>query len=511
MLCYNHLECMPLLNKADASLLFEPIIAVSHEPVLILDDSLKILSVNKPFSEKFNLNKKEILGQRLFDVGNGAFNIPSLIRLLKPTDGKINAIENYELSHDFPNIGKRIILLNLHELTAENAGLIVLSLKDISEARDIRTNELATSRTFLQSLLNTSNYGIASYDAVRNEKKQIVDFRIIYTNPEVPRNFGLEPEDVIGKLCSEVYPGIFENGVFEKMVVCMETGKPEKYETVATFNNKKVWLSASIEKLNDGVAITSKNITEEKQAALKLEAMNVELEKQNIELASFAYISSHDLQEPLRKIQMFSSRILEKEKQNFSESSQAYFSSIINAANRMQNLIESLLNYSSMDASEIKFKTLDLNVIVDDIKNNITDIIEVKNARIVAENLPKVKAIPVQFQQLLSNLISNGLKYSRPEEPPVITITANKVVLEEFDKKEFCRIDVADNGIGFKQEYETQIFELFKRLHGKMDYEGTGIGLAICKKIAQKHGGFIKAVGTPNEGSVFSVYLPIRK
>ncbi|MNX91350.1 Phytochrome-like protein cph1 [compost metagenome] len=241
-----------------------------------------------------------------------------------------------------------------------------------------------------------------------------------------------------------------------------------------------------------------------------LEMKNKELERQNIELASFAYISSHDLQEPLRKIQLFASRILFREKSNFSESSLGYFQSITNAANRMQNLIESLLNYSSMDASEIHLVPTDLNVVIDEIKNNMIDILEKRNARIEVAKLPTLPVIPIQFQQLLTNLISNGIKYSREDIDPVIKINAEIVSLEEFAGKQFWKINIEDNGIGFQQEYEEKIFELFKRLHGKTDYEGTGIGLAICKKIVQKHDGFIRAIGTPGVGAQFLVYLPVK-
>lgn len=279
---------------------------------------------------------------------------------------------------------------------------------------------------------------------------------------------------------------------------------------IAVLHQSEIQDVAYIESLLKIAAKRSEMEFERQQNEKLLEMKNKELERQNVELASFAYISSHDLQEPLRKIQLFASRILYREKANFSDSSLAYFQSITNAANRMQNLIESLLNYSSMDASEIYFVPTDLNAAIDDIKNNMTDVLEKKNARVEVGKLPILSVIPMQFQQLLTNLISNGIKYSRTDVSPVIKITAELVSLDEFAAKQFWKLDVSDNGIGFAQEYEHQIFELFKRLHGKSDYEGTGIGLAICKKIVQKHDGFIRALGTPGIGSVFSIYLPVQ-
>ncbi|HLA56430.1 MAG TPA: ATP-binding protein [Flavobacterium sp.] len=372
-----------------------------------------------------------------------------------------------------------------------------------------RTMELKQSQAFLQSVLNSTHYGIASYQAIRNDKNNIVDFLITYSNAEVPNNFGMTPEDVIGKTCSEVYPGIFENGVFEKMVHAMKTGNREKYEIFVKHNHDFFWLDAAVEKVGDFVTITSKNITAEKNAALLLEEINAELARNNKELESFNYIASHDLQEPLRKIQLFYSRIVEKDKDSLSETSLAHFDSIYNAAERMQKLIQALLSYSTANTTGLVFEKTDLNKLLEDVKSDLEDVIVAKNATIESEVLPKLSVIPFQFQQLLANLISNGIKYSKKDVAPIIKITAETV--EEGKGKNYLKINIADNGIGFEQQYEHKIFELFQRLHGKAEFVGTGIGLAICKKIIDNHKGFIKVKGEPGIGSVFSIYIPLKK
>ena len=248
----------------------------------------------------------------------------------------------------------------------------------------------------------------------------------------------------------------------------------------------------------------------EKILALK----NEELERQNKELASFSYVASHDLQEPLRKIRTFSSRILAKQHDVFSDESKYYFSRITGAAERMQNLIEALLSYSRANTPEKDFANTDLNAILADIKSILQDVIEEKNVVIESDHLPTLKVVHLQFQQLFLNLISNGIKYSRDGVQPRIKISAELLHSHEIDYNDvlpntrYWKISVADNGIGFEQQYEDKIFELFQRLHGKQEFEGTGIGLSICKKIVQNHNGFMKAHGVPDVGATFTLYIP---
>jgi len=356
--------------------------------------------------------------------------------------------------------------------------------------------------SFLDSILNSARFGIASYEPIRNNDGKITDFLITYTNWEVPANFGLTPEDVIGKTCSEVYPGIFKNGVFEKMVAAMESGRPDAYEIEVMRNGESLWLSAAIEVVNGSVNMTSKNITSEKQAALHLENMNKMLARKNEELASFAFIASHDLQEPLRKIMMFISRILEKEK-DFSPQSQMYFSNITTAAQRMQNLISDLLTYSKLDADPLSKEKVDFEEMLAEATAELDD----HESVVIADKLPVINAIPSQINQLLTNIIGNSVKYRKPEIDLKITVTSDVV---EHNRKKYYKVSIADNGIGFDPQYKEKIFEVFQRLHGKQEYSGTGVGLSICKKIMENHNGFIEADGTPGEGAIFSMYFPVK-
>ena len=245
-----------------------------------------------------------------------------------------------------------------------------------------------------------------------------------------------------------------------------------------------------------------------------LEEKNVALVRSNEELASFAYVASHDLQEPLRKIQIFSTRILEKTGDGFTPDVADYFRRIMDGAKKMQNLIQALLHYSRLKISDVSFVPTDLNVLVEEVKNSIIETIEENKATVVISSLPEAAVVPHQMSQVFSNILLNSIKYKREGVDPYIRIFAQVVDTDSVQipgvrkPQRFWQISVADNGIGFDPAYGERIFEVFQRLHTASEYQGTGIGLAICRKIMQAHGGHITAEGRPGEGSVFNIYLP---
>jgi two-component system CheB/CheR fusion protein len=234
----------------------------------------------------------------------------------------------------------------------------------------------------------------------------------------------------------------------------------------------------------------------------------------NKELLAFTYISSHDLQEPLRKIQTFVSIILENENKNLSDKGKYNFQRMQLAAGRMQQLIDDLLAFSRISTTELKFEESDLNLIIDEIKNELKDTIQEKHATIECTGLLPANIITFQFRQLLYNLISNALKFSNPEIPVQILITnciakGSQLNNERLSpEKKYCHITVKDNGIGFEPRFNDRIFEVFQKLHGKEVYAGTGIGLAIVKKIVENHGGVISATSELNKGAQFDIYIP---
>jgi|GEM_PF-3165403 len=260
---------------------------------------------------------------------------------------------------------------------------------------------------------------------------------------------------------------------------------------------------------------TLQDITEDIHLNEQLKLKNLELEERNSQLASFNYVASHDLQEPVRKIRIFSNLLLEKERDQVSERAASYLERIAFSAARMQRLILAFLNYSKIGNSSLVLENTDLNLLMKDVLADMQDVIREKNAVIEYAGLPVLAVASAQFQQVMINLLSNAMKYSRPGVAPVVKITAVKVPGAALERKDataafYWKISVEDNGIGFEAQYAEKIFEMFQRLHAKDKYEGNGIGLAMCRKIVTMHMGFMDATGTPGKGSVFNIYLPVK-
>ncbi len=252
-----------------------------------------------------------------------------------------------------------------------------------------------------------------------------------------------------------------------------------------------------------------------KERTAELKNLNLELEKNNSELQSFNYVASHDLQEPLRKIQTYSNRIMEKEAGKLPDTVKDYLQKIRSAAHRMHILIEDLLTFSQTKASDHNFKLVNLNLIFEEVQTILRHAIDEKGADIKYPILPSIVGMPFQLQQLFANVLSNAIKYSKRNVPPQIQIRVGIVNGEHLkninisSEAEYYKITIKDNGIGFDNKHAERIFEVFQRLHGRHEYSGTGIGLAICKKIVQNHKGYIIADGKVGEGATFSIFLPV--
>lgn len=272
-------------------------------------------------------------------------------------------------------------------------------------------------------------------------------------------------------------------------------------------------LEQRVQHRTEALLVTNVSLQEEIDERKRLEEQAVKftavLQSSNKELEQFASVASHDLQEPLRKIQAFSDRLVTKYRGQLDDTGKEYIDRIQFSAGRMRQLIEDLLTFSRVSTKGKPFVPVDLNEVIRGVLADLEVRIQDSQATITIDPLPTIEADELQMRQLFQNLLGNGLKFQRPGVPPVLHVNHKNASNSILDEPAWCELVFTDNGIGFENQYGDRIFQLFQRLHGRSDYEGTGMGLAICKKIVERHGGTITAEGIPGTGATFLVRLPV--
>jgi signal transduction histidine kinase len=310
--------------------------------------------------------------------------------------------------------------------------------------------------------------------------------------------------------------------VIETYVPIMSKGKfMGAFEIYYNVTNKKEELRSAIIKASIipiimtfcGLVLTviillqlDKTMNRQIRAEKELKIYADKLQKSNQELQDFAHVASHDLQEPLRKITAFSDRLKSKYAGVIDETGMDYMERMQKAAQRMQKLIEGLLAYSRVTTKAQPFEPVNLSAIACDVLSDLEVRIQNSGGRVQVGDLPTIYADPLQIRQLLQNLIANALKFHKEKQPPVVKVSADT---SDNGEREFCRVTVEDNGIGFDEKYAERIFGVFERLHGRQEYEGSGIGLSVCRRIVERHGGTITAKSVPGEGATFTIDLPL--
>jgi len=437
-----------------------------------------------------------------------------------------------------------------YEEKEKRAAELVIANKELifqNGEKELRAAELVIANKELlfqngEKELRAAELVIANRELLfQNGEKEMRAAELVVANKELVFQFG-EKEKRAAELVIANKELIFQNGEKEMRAAELTTANidfvfqnKEKEKRAAELdiaNKELVFQNVEKEKRAAELAVANKELAfqneEKEKRAAELVIANEELAFQNIEkekraaelarinneLLAFNYVASHDLQEPLRKIQIFTKVLIDKEAKNLSDEGKDYFRRIQLASRRMQQLIEDLLTYSRTNATERIFENIDLAHIINEAKTDLRESIEDKDAIIEVLGDCNVNVITFQFRQLINNLINNALKFSKPGVQPHIIIkscivTGSKNISPDLVAgKEYCHISISDNGIGFDQQYKDRIFEVFQRLHGQDEYKGTGIGLSIVKKIVDNHYGIITATGEEDKGATFDIYIP---
>jgi two-component system sensor kinase FixL len=409
--------------------------------------------------------------------------------------------------------------LKKSEKTLSQERQILESSKTVLELHvQARTKELQKLQRRYEHILNSAGEGICGLD---------LDGKITFVNPAVAKLTGWPLADLIGKPEQEVFghdraqgQQVHDGQQMGEQLFHRPDGSCFAVEFVRTSINEAGRVM--------GEVLVFKDITERKRVEDTLAQKAAELTRSNAELEQFAFVASHDLQEPLRKIQAFGDRLKTKFADIVTPEAKDYLERMQGAASRMRNLIDDLLAFSRAIRSTEPFSPVDLGVVTKEVLGDLEVLIEKNHAKVEVSNLPNIEADPMQMRQLLLNLIGNALKFQPAGGSPLIKISARLLDQPALGETGFfrlnpstgepgplpgqlCELSIEDNGIGFDEQYSEKIFAVFQRLHGRNEYEGSGIGLAVCRRIADRHHGRIVARSQPGKGSNFVVTLPAQQ
>lgn len=377
------------------------------------------------------------------------------------------------------------------------------------------------SKNLIEAIVNASTNAISVLNVVGGDSNEIVDFEWSFFNKKMQKYTGRS--DLKGKRLTEEYPD--DRQLFEKFKEAFVTGKAVEFEYDFEGNGVVYHHQITAVKLEDSVVVTQQNITEKNEARKNLERFNTSLRQKNYELlclndelTNFAFIASHDLREPLRKIELFTNVLRDTELKNLSPRARDYCLKIINSVCRMNALLHDILSFSKASSTpKLPLTKFSLNHVAESVIIDLSPMITERNASVLVEELPEFWGNILQMSQLFQNLISNAIKFQNPGTIPAVRITSSFVMGSEIASSlaipgaRYLKLQFVDNGIGFEDQYAEKIFHMFQRLHNRSEFPGTGMGLAICKRVVENHDGFIIASSQVGAGSAFTCYFPANK
>lgn len=503
-----------VLNSSNSGIIaFE---SIRDETGQIID--FRFMMVNEACERILNMPLETLRGNKLLTLFPGNVDAGTFDLYVHTTEtGEPSRTETY---YNFDGLDFWL------DISAQKLGDgFVVTFSDVSVVKR-SAHVIEKSAAELQTVIDTSQTGIFLFSPVRDQTGEVIDFRFRLANRMLAAYVGQDPEAVIGELGSRWFPDYKTNGLFDAYRKTYLTGEAMRFDAHYDGSGIDVWLDIMTTKMGDEVLVTFGDYTPLKKLQQKLESSIIDLQRSNANLEQFAYVASHDLQEPLRKIQAFGDIIETQYGAVVGEQGTDMIRRMQQAAARMQLLIKDVLAYSRIATIRDAVKSVDLNQLVADVVDDLETAVDKQGAIMSIEPLPTVLGDAGQLRQLFQNLLSNALKFSKPrymgkdvdvpEWNPIVRVTATvtrgreaypSVQASDADRL-FHLIDVTDNGIGFEPHQAERIFQVFQRLHNRSSYKGTGIGLAVVKKVVENHGGYIHAIGRPGEGATFQILLP---
>ncbi|HKP32941.1 MAG TPA: PAS domain S-box protein [Chitinophagaceae bacterium] len=492
---------------------------VSEYAILLLDKEGNIENWNIGAEKIKGYKSEEVIGKN-FELFYPAEDRESRLpfKLLQEAVDTGRAVhEGWRVRKDGTKFWGYIVITALHDDNGNVVGFLKVT-RDLSEQK--AATEQLTS--FAEKLAEQNEKLRRSEDRYHRMIDEVQDYAILMLdldgniqnwNKGAEKIKGYRPEEAIGKNFRIFYtPEDIQNKVPDSLLkIATQNDKAVHEGWRIRKDGTKFWGNTIITALHDennaiiGYSKVTRDLTDKKQAEDQLRDYAEQLEQNNHELEQFAYVASHDLKEPLRKILTFGDLLNTNSKEHLDERGKEYINRMQNAATRMMHLIEDLLNFSRINRQNEGFERVDLNEVVKQVIQDLDVVIKEKNARIQVSKLAFITGRRSEIGQLFQNLISNALKFN-DKEIPVVNISCT---IKNNDDIKIIQIEVRDNGIGFEDVYRKKIFDIFQRLHGKSSYSGSGIGLAICKKIVESHGGKISATAEPGKGSTFIIKLPL--
>lgn len=506
----------------------EAIVSTIQEPLIVLDNELRIKSANVSFYKTFLLSEKDTEGQYFLEIDNKQWDFPEMRAQLQQTIQESSFKMNYEQKIYFTRIGERMILVSSRKISNDlnSEHLILVAMEDITE-RKLLEQTLKANAEYTKLVLDSSPHITCTASSKGNftySNKYFLDYSGLTQEQSLRLGWqAIAHPEQLEEITNSWKESVVGGNEFNKEMLVRRSDGVYQWHAVNALPLRNAeghiasWV-CSASNIHNQKKFTSELERQISERTQSLKELNTELEHSNKNLEQFAFIASHDLQEPLRKIKTFSTMLYDNYVNTIPSEGKKLIEKIHSSSDRMASLISDVLNFSRIKTEEIAFVKTDINIILSNVIEDFALLIAEKQAVIKVERLPVVEVVPLQINQLFYNLLSNSLKFCKKDEKPHVTISSRNLSLvevlkhPELDKRfEYFEILIADQGIGFDPKFEGKIFQIFQRLHTKESYPGTGIGLALCKKIVLNHNGLIYGESHVGAGALFHIILPLNR